>query len=306
MVKRRIFLIFMVLILMLNMSVLVSAAPAVPEVGRELFEVNAIGKQALEYSPLEFDDYYLYSFNSTYLGSVADFGTYSWHVGHTADFSFSYYYYTDLRQVTVRSADDFDFDVPLFSPSARDVAGFAHGLKYEVKSGNLVDLFPDKYVYLSMDYDFSDDVVDTMRIVPFLWLDGSFGDESSMMRFFPNNYNGSISVKMDFKTYADASTIIVGWVYFDSENKLIQPQNTFEKVKVTNVSVTDKIPWEPFENLLPALADTTTWFWQRFDSLVTMISTVDLLLWMVVFAILAGVIYLLLRVLRKFKLNGRR
>ena len=49
-----------------------------------------------------------------------------------------------------------------------------------------------------------------------------------------------------------------------------------------------------------------TWFWGLFGDFIEMISSNNLLLWSVVFAIVAGSVGLALKVVRKFGLKGRR
>jgi len=58
--------------------------------------------------------------------------------------------------------------------------------------------------------------------------------------------------------------------------------------------------------IVTSLGTVTTWFWDRFTDLVDIISTNSLLLWTVVFAIVAGSVSLALKVVRKFGVKGRR
>ena len=50
----------------------------------------------------------------------------------------------------------------------------------------------------------------------------------------------------------------------------------------------------------------STWFWARFTDFVDMITQNDLLLWSVIFALVAGSIGLLVKVIRYFGVKGRR
>lgn len=49
-----------------------------------------------------------------------------------------------------------------------------------------------------------------------------------------------------------------------------------------------------------------TWFWGLFSDFINMISSNNLLLWSVAFAIVAGSVGLAIKVVRKFGLKGRR
>lgn len=54
------------------------------------------------------------------------------------------------------------------------------------------------------------------------------------------------------------------------------------------------------------IGSVSTWFWGIFKDFVDMIATNDLLLWMVIFAIVAGTVGLAIKVVRKFGIKGRR
>ena len=54
------------------------------------------------------------------------------------------------------------------------------------------------------------------------------------------------------------------------------------------------------------IGSVSTWFWGIFTDFVDMIATNDLLLWMVIFAIVAGTVGLAIKVVRKFGIKGRR
>lgn len=54
------------------------------------------------------------------------------------------------------------------------------------------------------------------------------------------------------------------------------------------------------------IGTAATWFWGVFTDLIEMISSNNLLLWPVVFAIVAGTVGLAIKVVRKFGLKGRR
>lgn len=59
-------------------------------------------------------------------------------------------------------------------------------------------------------------------------------------------------------------------------------------------------------SLASDVGTAATWFWGIFTDLVEMISTNNLLLWPVIFAIVAGTVGLAIKVVRKFGLKGRR
>lgn len=59
-------------------------------------------------------------------------------------------------------------------------------------------------------------------------------------------------------------------------------------------------------NIATALTAAATWFWGVFTDLIDTIASNDLLLWPVIFAIAAGVIGLVIKVIRRFGLKGRR
>lgn len=54
------------------------------------------------------------------------------------------------------------------------------------------------------------------------------------------------------------------------------------------------------------IGSISTWFWGLFTDFIEMISSNNLLLWSVAFAILAGAVGLAIKVVRKFGLKGRR
>lgn len=54
------------------------------------------------------------------------------------------------------------------------------------------------------------------------------------------------------------------------------------------------------------IGSVSTWFWGIFKDFVDMIATNNLLLWMVIFAIVAGTVGLAIKVVRKFGIKGRR
>lgn len=55
-----------------------------------------------------------------------------------------------------------------------------------------------------------------------------------------------------------------------------------------------------------AITSAATWFWGVFTDLIETIASNDLLLWPVIFAIVAGVTGLAIKVVRRFGLKGRR
>lgn len=54
------------------------------------------------------------------------------------------------------------------------------------------------------------------------------------------------------------------------------------------------------------IGSVATWFWGLFQDFIEMISSNNLLLWSVAFAIVAGSVGLAIKVVRKFGLKGRR
>lgn len=54
------------------------------------------------------------------------------------------------------------------------------------------------------------------------------------------------------------------------------------------------------------IGSVSTWFWGLFSDFIEMISSNNLLLWSVAFAIVAGSVGLAIKVVRKFGLKGRR
>ena len=61
-----------------------------------------------------------------------------------------------------------------------------------------------------------------------------------------------------------------------------------------------------FTDILAGLGNITPWFWDRFTDLIDLITGNSLLLWSVVMAIVAGSVGLILKVVRKFGIKGRR
>ena len=59
-------------------------------------------------------------------------------------------------------------------------------------------------------------------------------------------------------------------------------------------------------SLAGSIASAATWFWGVFTDLIETIASNDLLLWPVIFAIVAGVTGLAIKVIRRFGLKGRR
>lgn len=54
------------------------------------------------------------------------------------------------------------------------------------------------------------------------------------------------------------------------------------------------------------ITTVATWFWGIFTDLINTIATNSLMLWVVIFAIVAGCVGGALRVIRRFGLKGRR
>lgn len=59
-------------------------------------------------------------------------------------------------------------------------------------------------------------------------------------------------------------------------------------------------------NIASGIGSVSTWFWGIFTDFVDMIAKNDLLLWMVIFSIVAGTVGLAIKVVRKFGIKGRR
>lgn len=59
-------------------------------------------------------------------------------------------------------------------------------------------------------------------------------------------------------------------------------------------------------SLASAITSAAEWFWGVFTDLIVTIASNDLLLWPVIFAIVAGVTGLAIKVIRRFGLKGRR
>lgn len=59
-------------------------------------------------------------------------------------------------------------------------------------------------------------------------------------------------------------------------------------------------------SIATAIATAATWFWGIFTDFVQTIASNDLLLWPVIFAIVAGTVGLAIKVTRRFGLKGRR
>lgn len=55
-----------------------------------------------------------------------------------------------------------------------------------------------------------------------------------------------------------------------------------------------------------AIGTAAEWFWGVFTDLINIIATNDLILWPVIFAIVAGAVGLALKVIRRFGIKGRR
>lgn len=59
-------------------------------------------------------------------------------------------------------------------------------------------------------------------------------------------------------------------------------------------------------SLATDIGSVANWFWGLFQDFIEMISSNNLLLWSVAFAIVAGSVGLAIKVVRKFGLKGRR
>lgn len=59
-------------------------------------------------------------------------------------------------------------------------------------------------------------------------------------------------------------------------------------------------------NLATDIGSVSTWFWGLFQDFIEMISSNNLLLWSVAFAIVAGSVGVAIKVVRKFGLKGHK
>lgn len=58
--------------------------------------------------------------------------------------------------------------------------------------------------------------------------------------------------------------------------------------------------------LASAIGTAAAWFWGVFTDLINTIATNNLLLWPVIFAVVAGTVGLAIKLIRKFGVKGRR
>ena len=61
-----------------------------------------------------------------------------------------------------------------------------------------------------------------------------------------------------------------------------------------------------FTDIIAGLQQVSVWFWLRFTDIIDLIAGNSLLLWSVVVSIVAGTIGLIMKVVRKFGVKGRR
>jgi hypothetical protein len=59
-------------------------------------------------------------------------------------------------------------------------------------------------------------------------------------------------------------------------------------------------------SIVTGITSVAEWFWGIFTNLINMVATNDLILWPVIFAIVAGCTGLALKVIKKFGLRGRK
>ena len=59
-------------------------------------------------------------------------------------------------------------------------------------------------------------------------------------------------------------------------------------------------------SIVTGIGSVSTWFWGLFTDFVEMIQSNSILLWSCAFAIVAGSVYLLIKIVRKFGLKGHR
>ena len=60
------------------------------------------------------------------------------------------------------------------------------------------------------------------------------------------------------------------------------------------------------QSIVEGIGSVSTWFWSLFQDFLDMITSNSLLLWSVAFAIVAGSVGLLLKVVRRFGVKGHR
>lgn len=70
--------------------------------------------------------------------------------------------------------------------------------------------------------------------------------------------------------------------------------------------MSESVSMAALTSLATDIGTSATWFWGVFTDLIEMISSNNLLLWPVIFAIVAGTVGLAIKVVRKFGLKGRR
>lgn len=59
-------------------------------------------------------------------------------------------------------------------------------------------------------------------------------------------------------------------------------------------------------DIVSGIGSVSTWFWDLFSDFLDMITSNSLLLWAVAFAIVAGSVGLIIKVVRKFGVKGHR
>lgn len=59
-------------------------------------------------------------------------------------------------------------------------------------------------------------------------------------------------------------------------------------------------------DIVSGIGSVSTWFWGLFTDFIEMIQSNSLLLWSVAFAIVAGSVYMLVKVVRKFGLKAHK
>ncbi len=69
---------------------------------------------------------------------------------------------------------------------------------------------------------------------------------------------------------------------------------------------TPTVAFASLTELASAIGTAATWFWGVFTDLINTIATNNLLLWPVIFAIVAGTVGLAIKLIRKFGVKGRR
>lgn len=68
----------------------------------------------------------------------------------------------------------------------------------------------------------------------------------------------------------------------------------------------DTVALASLASIASSIGEAATWFWDIFTDFINTIASNDLLLWPVILAIVAGVVGLAIKLIRKFGIKGRR